>query len=140
LAIWSLSFQSHNFPTNWPTIWLNKGYIRKKKKKDEKKYIVNNTATISCEWVIRASSILKYPLLLNFYTKKREGKPRKEKPFTNAFTYGWSSAFHMVVEKSHSPINLQKDTVHRHLTVSWKIFTGYATITDGYILSVYLKW
>ena len=47
---------------------------------DEKKYIVNNTATISCEWVIRASYTLKYPLLLNFYTKKREGKPRKEKP------------------------------------------------------------
>jgi len=46
---------------------------------DEKKYIVNNTATISCEWVIRASSTLKYPLLLNFYTKKREGKPKKRK-------------------------------------------------------------
>jgi hypothetical protein len=44
------------------------------KKMDEKKYNVNNTSTISCEWVIRASSTLKYPLLLNFYTREREGK------------------------------------------------------------------
>jgi len=46
---------------------------------DEKKYIVNNTATISCEWVIRASFALKYPLLLNFYTKEREGRRKKRK-------------------------------------------------------------
>jgi hypothetical protein len=39
----------------------------------------------------------------------------------------------------HSPINLQRDTVRRHFTGSWKIFTGYATITDGINPSVYFQ-
>ena len=27
-AFLSPGFQSHNFPTNWPTIWFNKGQIK----------------------------------------------------------------------------------------------------------------
>jgi hypothetical protein len=49
------------------------------------------------------------------------------------------SAFHKVVEMPHLPTNLHRETVRRHLTGSWKIFTGYATITDGINPLVYFK-
>ena len=51
----------------------------------------------------------------------------------------YPSAFHRVVEMPHSPTHLQRDIVRRHLTGSWKIFTGYATITDRINPSVYFK-
>jgi len=40
---------------------------------------------------------------------------------------------------THSPIKLPRAIVRRHLTESWKIFTGYATITDGINPSIYFK-
>ena len=38
-----------------------------------------------------------------------------------------------------SSTSSQTDKVHRHFTEIWKIFTGYATITDGIFLSVYFQ-
>ena len=42
-----------------------------------------------------------------------------------------------VVEMPHSSTTLQMERVRRHFTESWKIFTGYDTITDGINPSVY---
>jgi hypothetical protein len=44
-----------------------------------------------------------------------------------------------VVEMPHSPTTLQTERVRRHFTESWKIFTGYATITDRINPSVYFQ-
>jgi hypothetical protein len=40
----------------------------------------------------------------------------------------------------HSSTTLQTDIFRRHFTRSWKIFTRYATITDGINPSVYFQW
>jgi hypothetical protein len=42
-----------------------------------------------------------------------------------------------VVEIPHLPTTLQMERVCRHFTESWKILTGYATITDRINSSVY---
>jgi hypothetical protein len=40
---------------------------------------------------------------------------------------------------SHSPKKLPRVIIRRHLIGSWKIFAGYATITDGVNPSIYFK-
>ena len=54
------------------------------------------------------------------------------------------SPMHLQTDKlcryfTHSPTTLLRDIVHWHLIGSWRIFTGYATITDGINPSVYFK-